>query len=54
MLPIILLSAYGINNPLLLVGDVIGQLVTIISLFLLVCVHYLFVVKCGKKRVIML
>ncbi|MDM3784713.1 mechanosensitive channel MscK [Proteus mirabilis] len=33
MLPIILLSAYGINNPLLLVGDVIGQLVTIISLF---------------------
>lgn len=33
MLPIILLSAYGINNPLLLVGDVIGQLVAIISLF---------------------
>ncbi|MCT6517906.1 mechanosensitive channel MscK [Proteus vulgaris] len=32
MLPIILLSAYGINNPLLLVGDVIGQLVAIISL----------------------
>ncbi|CRL62370.1 potassium efflux protein KefA [Proteus vulgaris] len=33
MLPIILLSAYGINNPLSLVGDVIGQLVAIISLF---------------------
>lgn len=33
LLPIILLSAYGINNPLLLVGDVIGQLVAIISLF---------------------
>lgn len=33
MLPIILLSAYGINNPLLLVGDVIGQLIAIISLF---------------------
>lgn len=33
MLPIILLSAYGINNPLLLVADVIGQLVAIISLF---------------------
>ncbi|WP_193014897.1 mechanosensitive channel MscK [Proteus sp. FME41] len=33
MFPIILLSAYGINNPLLLVGDVIGQLVAIISLF---------------------
>lgn len=33
MLPIILLSAYGINNPLMLVGDVIGQLVAIISLF---------------------
>ncbi|WP_434547328.1 mechanosensitive channel MscK [Proteus vulgaris] len=33
MLPVILLSAYGINNPLSLVGDVIGQLVAIISLF---------------------
>ncbi|MEQ4922784.1 mechanosensitive channel MscK [Proteus hauseri] len=33
MLPVILLSAYGINNPLLLVGDVIGQLIAIISLF---------------------
>lgn len=33
MLPIILLSAYGINNPLMLVGDVIGQLIAIVSLF---------------------
>ena len=48
MFTIILLSAYGTNNPLLLVGDADWSVGDNYFTLLLVHVHYLLSVKCGK------